>query len=102
MGWLFGPDYGPQLNRLEDKLDNLKDLVLTINRRTIRMSAQEQELNTALVSFFAAINDGLARIEAKLAEAPVEVDLSDEVAAIHAAQEAFQARVDADVPPPTP
>lgn len=67
------------------------------------MSAQEAELNQALIGFFAAINDGLARIEAKLAEAAPEVDLSDEVAAIRAAQEAFTARVDTDVnPPPAP
>lgn len=64
------------------------------------MASQEAALNEALVAFFASINDGLARIEAKLAETAPDVDLTDEVAAIKAAQEAFTARVDVDVNPP--
>lgn len=91
-----------QLDRLADITEEILTVTNRIDRRSKRMSAQESALNEALVAFFGSINDGLARIEAKLAEAAPTVDLTDEVAAIHAAQEAFTARVDADVAPPPP
>jgi DNA repair exonuclease SbcCD ATPase subunit len=93
MGWLFGPDYGPQLARIEA-------LAITLDRRTRRMSQQEQDLNAAMQELFVALDSGLARIEAKLGEIAPNTDLLDEIAALRAKTAEFNARVDADVPPP--
>src|SRR3954468_23336859 len=80
-----------QLDRLADITEETLTVTNRIDRRSKRMASQESALNEALVAFFAAISDGLARIEAKLAEAAPTVDLSDEVAAINAAKDAFTA-----------
>ena len=113
MSFLFGPDYRPQLDRIEAKVDagrtilnNLLALVknnhTATTRRLDQMSAQEQELNVALNEHFAALSAGLDRLEAKINEIPEAVDLKDEIESLRASTTAFQARVDADTTDPPP
>ena len=100
MAFLFGGSDRPQLDRIEKAVGQLTTIVQRIDERTKNMAQQEQDLNAALQDFFTTINDGLARIEAKLNELPESVDLTDEISAIKEAQAAFQSRIDADTNPP--